>query len=73
MSTGFFVVGAIIFSIYMYFTIWNINRGAKAQQQENERRELRRKYSNPSHIDYDGMGDFTRMPIGRDKKKSKIL
>lgn len=57
----------------MYFTIWNINRGAKAQQEENERTELRRKYSNPSQIDYDGMGDFTRMPIGRDKKKSKIL
>jgi hypothetical protein len=73
MSTGFFVVGAVIFSIYMYFTIWNINRGAKAQQEENERRELRRKYSNPSQIDYDGMGDFTRMPISRSRKKSKIL
>lgn len=73
MSTGFFIVGAVIFSIYIYFTIWNINRGAKVQQEENERKELQRRYSENSMVDYDGMGNFSRMPISRPKKKSKIL
>lgn len=57
----------------MYFTIWNINRGAKAQQEENERKELQRRYSENSMVDYDGMGNFSRMPISRPKKKSKVL
>lgn len=29
MSLTFFAVGAVIFAAYMYFTVWNINNGAK--------------------------------------------
>ena len=29
MSTSMYIVGAAIFAVYMYFTIWNINNGSK--------------------------------------------
>ena len=35
MSIGFFIVGAIIFSAYIYFTFWNIFNGNKKQKEEN--------------------------------------
>ena len=35
MSIGFFIVGAIIFAIYMFFTIWNIIYSSKKQKEEN--------------------------------------
>jgi phosphotransferase system glucose/maltose/N-acetylglucosamine-specific IIC component len=35
MSIGFFVIGAVIFAIYMFFTIWNILYSNKKQRDEN--------------------------------------
>lgn len=35
MSKGFFIVGAVIFALYMYFTIWNIFYSNKKQREEN--------------------------------------
>jgi hypothetical protein len=35
MSIGFFIVGAIIFSIYLYFTIWNIYYSNSKQRKES--------------------------------------
>ncbi len=35
MNIGFFLVGAIIFAIYMSLTIWNIVYSSKKQEQEN--------------------------------------
>lgn len=35
MSTGFFIIGAIIFSIYLYFTIWNIYYSNTKQKEES--------------------------------------
>ena len=35
MSIGFFIIGAIIFAIYMFFTIWNIIYSSKKQKEEN--------------------------------------
>jgi hypothetical protein len=35
MSIGFFIVGAIIFSIYLYFTIWNIYYSNNKQREES--------------------------------------
>lgn len=35
MSIGFFITGAIIFAIYMFFTIWNIFYSNKKQKKEN--------------------------------------
>ena len=54
MNLGFFLVGGIIFSIYIYFTIWNIYYSSKKQREEN--------YPTPSDniVDYDGMGNYSR-------------
>ena len=35
MSLGFFIVGGVIFSIYMFFTVWNIFYSGKKQRDEN--------------------------------------
>lgn len=35
MSVGFFIVGAVIFAFYMYFTIWNIVYSNKKQREQN--------------------------------------
>jgi hypothetical protein len=35
MNIGFFIVGGIIFSIYMAFTIWNIIYSSREQEKEN--------------------------------------
>lgn len=35
MSISFFIVGGIIFLIYIYFTIWNIYYSGKKQKKEN--------------------------------------
>jgi hypothetical protein len=35
MSKGFFIIGAVIFALYMYFTIWNIFYSNKKQREEN--------------------------------------
>jgi hypothetical protein len=31
MSLSMYIVGAAIFSVYMYFTIWNINNGSNGK------------------------------------------
>ena len=36
MSIQMYMVGGILFAIYIYFTIWNIFRNNKAQQSKNE-------------------------------------
>lgn len=35
MSIGFFIIGGIIFSVYLYFTIFNIYYSSKKQKEEN--------------------------------------
>lgn len=35
MSIGFFIIGGIIFAVYMYFTIWNIYYSSKKSKEEN--------------------------------------
>ena len=35
MSIGFYIVGFIIFSVYMFFTMWNIFHSNKQQAEEN--------------------------------------
>lgn len=35
MSIGFFIVGGIIFAVYVYLMIWNINHSAKTSKKEN--------------------------------------
>lgn len=56
MSLKMFIIGLVIFIIYVYFLIWNIFYSTKKQRQEN-------RYSDqPDVLDSDGMGDFSRFP-----------
>ncbi len=51
-----FIIGFIIFVIYVYFLIWNVFYSSKKQREENG-------YANqPDVLDSDGMGDFSRFP-----------
>lgn len=56
MSLTFFLVGGIIFALYMYFTIWNIyNNGPSKNTNTDEMNKV-------DDIDSDGMGNFSRFP-----------
>ena len=56
MGLVMFIIGFIIFVIYVYFLIWNIFYSSKKQREEN-------KYSEqPDVLDTDGMGNFSRFP-----------
>lgn len=51
-----FIVGFVIFVIYVYFLIWNVFYSNKKQREENG-------YVNEHDVlDSDGMGDFSRFP-----------
>ena len=54
MSLGFFLIGGMIFAVYMYFTLWNIFCSSKKQREEN--------YPTHDAADYDGMGNYGRFP-----------
>ena len=56
MSIEMFIIGLIIFIIYVYFLIWNIFYSSKKQREENNYNKQ------PDVIDSDGMGDFSRFP-----------
>ena len=58
MSIGFYAVGAVIFAVYMYFTIWNIIYSSKKQTEDNYSNYT----SNVDSVDMDGMGNFSRFP-----------
>ena len=57
MSGGFFIIGGIIFSVYIYFTIWNINTSAKRNKQENYP-----SIGKVDVVDMDGHGNYGRFP-----------
>ncbi len=59
-----FVVGAVLFALYIYFTIWNIIYNNKRQ---DEGHQSRKHGSLVDELDSDGMGNFSRFP---DDKKS---
>ena len=67
MSTTMFIVGFVIFALYIYLTVWSIFYNSRKQQEEN--------YPNLTGmgetIDYDGMGNFSRFPKERKKKRYK--
>ena len=56
MGLAMFIIGFIIFVIYVYFLIWNIFYSSKKQREENEYGEQ------PDVLDTDGMGNFSRFP-----------
>jgi|TARA_R110002153_G_scaffold159059_1_gene311208 hypothetical protein len=74
MNIGMFIIGGIIFSIYMYFTLWNIFYSSKKQRKENypgyRYRPSSMGGSSPDNMDYDGMGNFSRTPSTEHKLPS---
>ena len=67
MGIGMYAVGAVIFSVYMYFTIMNIFWSTKKQREENYP-NLKGNYDS---ADYDGMGNFSRFPPSKESSKRK--
>jgi len=66
MSIGFFLVGGVIFSVYVYFLIWNIFTSNKKQRQENYPRVA-------DTIDMDGHGNWGRfVPETKSKRTKKF-
>ena len=61
MSYTFLIVGAIIFAIYTWFTLWIIFSQNKKQREEDYP-------SVADDVDGDGMSDFTR--FGNYKRKN---
>jgi hypothetical protein len=61
MNVTMWIVGSIIFTVYMYATIWNINNGSKQTQQRED--------SSYDIMDMDGMGNFSRFPTNIEVKK----
>lgn len=70
MNIGFFVIGGIIFAIYMYLTIWNIFYNSKKQREENYPNYYT-KYNEPDDMDMDGMGNYGRFPTTEPKPRKR--
>lgn len=67
MDYGMYIIGAIIFGVYMYFTVWNIIYNSNKQEEEN------RATIEDDSVDYDGMGNFSRFPKSKEKKRKEII
>jgi hypothetical protein len=63
MSAQMYIVGGVLFAVYIYFTIWNIMRNNRSQN-TNDRPEQ----SHHDPVDMDGMGNFSRFPTDKQKK-----
>ena len=61
MSVTMWIVGSVIFAVYMYFTIWNINNGVKPPAQRED--------TSYDVMDMDGMGNFSRFGTNIEVKK----
>ena len=64
MGLGFFIVGAVIFSAYVYFLIWSIFDSNKRQREENYPTLV-------DDMDMDGIGNYGRIPNKKPKYVSK--
>jgi hypothetical protein len=75
MNLGFFIMGGLIFAVYIYFTIWNIFYGARKQREENYPGYYDR-HGQMGGARPDGMGNYNKFPDSkiptpkRPKKKS---
>tara|TARA_B100000768_G_C11278623_1_gene377268 strand:+ start:2909 stop:3106 length:198 start_codon:yes stop_codon:yes gene_type:complete len=64
MSILFFAVGFVIFSVYLFFLIWNISKNTKKQLRENSTN-----IDDDNPVDYDGGGNWGRFPDTNSTKK----
>lgn len=63
MSAQMYIVGGVLFAIYIYFTIWNIMRNNRSQNTNDGPEQ-----SHHDAVDMDGMGNFSRFPSDKHKK-----
>jgi hypothetical protein len=63
MSIEMFIVGAVLFALYLYFTIWNIMHNNKRQVEDNKSTGDDMVFD---EVDSDGMGNFSRFPQEKD-------
>ena len=61
MSVTMWIVGSVIFTVYMYATIWNINNGSKPPPERED--------ASYDEMDMDGMGNFSRFGTNIEVKK----
>ena len=64
MSILFFAIGFGIFSVYLFFFIWNISNNSKKQLGENYT-----DIEDVNTVDYDGGGNWGRFPDTNSKNK----
>jgi len=74
MNVAMFIVGFVIFSVYIYFTIWNIFTSARKSREENYPYYSR--HGQVDNIDMDGHGNYGRFtpknnPIVKEPKRKK--
>lgn len=69
MSIAFFIVGFCIFSLYVYFLIWNIFHSNKKQREENYPDYYTRNLVD--NVDMDGHGNYGRIPNNPRKRAPK--
>lgn len=70
MSLTMFIVGFVIFSVYLYFLIWNIFWSSKKQREENYP-GLDGMGNVADTMDMDGMGNFSRFPSSVPPKRKR--
>jgi len=62
MSWGFFIIGSVIFIIYVATLLTVIGSQHRKQRQEN--------YPHIDDVDTDGMGDYSRIPNKKPKNRA---
>jgi hypothetical protein len=73
MMTVMFLVGTIIFGLYLFGLLYAVYWGHSSQRKEMEEDpELRNYYSRHGmDMDYDGIGNQGRVPKNKKEKKTK--
>ena len=75
MMVGMFIIGFVIFALYMFGLLYAIWWGHNSQREEMERdSELQNYYArhnNGLDMDYDGMGNQGRVPSKITKSKNR--
>ena len=71
---GFFLMGAVFFSLYVWFTLWMIFDQNKKQREEGNGTQGYYERHQPDDIDMDGMGNqgrfnYTPRPKARKRKQ----
>ena len=70
---GFFLMGAVFFSLYVWFTLWIIFDQNKKQREEGNGTQGYYERHQPDDIDMDGMGNQGRFKyVDKPKAKKRI-